>query len=162
APTQLQPNVPRDLETICLKGLRKDLRQRYATARDLADDLQRWLDGRPIQARPVPAWERAWKAARRRPGVAALAAAALVTLLSGATGVVLYALYKDQQATVRLVQLERSQMVATLASRGREEEAKGEDAKAKDYFVRALELCNADPGAAGEDIARSLAEAVQR
>ena len=55
SPSRLQPKLPHDLETICLKGLRKDPRQRCASAVDFADDLQRWLEGRPI-LRTVPAW----------------------------------------------------------------------------------------------------------
>ncbi len=71
-PRQLEPRVPLDLETICLKCLEKDPARRFATAADLADDLRRFLDGHPIQSRPIRAWERAWKWARRRPAIMAL------------------------------------------------------------------------------------------
>jgi eukaryotic-like serine/threonine-protein kinase len=71
-PRQLEPRVPLDLETICLKCLEKDPARRFATAADLADDLRRFLDGHPIQSRPIRPWERAWKWARRRPAIMAL------------------------------------------------------------------------------------------
>src|SRR5581483_8500232 len=81
-PTRLRPQVPRDLETICLKCLHKDPRRRYATAAELADDLARFLDGRPIQARPTGRCEQAVKWARRRPALAgSFAALAVVTAL---------------------------------------------------------------------------------
>jgi serine/threonine-protein kinase len=86
APRRLQPKVPRDLETICLKCLEKDPPKRYATAHALADDLQRFLNGEPIQARPVGLWVHAVKAARRRPaltGLLGVSAAATVALLIG-------------------------------------------------------------------------------
>jgi WD40 repeat protein len=83
-PRRLQPEVPRDLETICLKCLEKDPRRRYADAAALADDLGAFLAGRPVRARPAGAWEHGVKWARRRPAVAALLAAVVGTAVVGA------------------------------------------------------------------------------
>jgi WD40 repeat protein len=71
-PSRLQPHLPRDLVTICLKCLQKEPRKRYGSANALARDLGQFLAGQPIQARPIRAWERAVKWAKRRPAVAAL------------------------------------------------------------------------------------------
>jgi serine/threonine protein kinase len=85
-PSRLQRKVPRDLETICLKCLEKEPGKRYASAANLADDLRRFLAGRPILARPAPPWEHGIKWARRKPALAALVAvsvAAVISLLAG-------------------------------------------------------------------------------
>src|SRR5207245_2785168 len=80
-PTRLQPKVPRDLETVCLKCLQKEPHRRYATAADLADDLRRFQGGEPIRARPASAWSRGVKWVRRRPAAAALLAVSCLALL---------------------------------------------------------------------------------
>jgi tRNA A-37 threonylcarbamoyl transferase component Bud32/putative methionine-R-sulfoxide reductase with GAF domain len=86
-PSKLRPGVPRDLETICLKCLCKEPKDRYEDAEALAEDLQAFLDGRPIQARRphLPAYLALW--IRRKPAVAALVGAGLVGALGLAVGI---------------------------------------------------------------------------
>lgn len=82
-PRLLNPRIPRDLEVICLTCLSKAPGSRYVSARDLADDLRRYLAGEPIAARPVGRVERIAKWVRRSPARAALTAACIIAVLAG-------------------------------------------------------------------------------
>lgn len=90
---KLNPKVPRDLETICLKCIDKDPARRYQTAEAFAEDLERWLAGEPITARPGTQLHRIWKWARRRPAVAVLLA--LVFLLSTVGAFAVFASWRE-------------------------------------------------------------------
>src|SRR5262249_19053494 len=103
APSRLQPKLPRDLETVCLKCLAKEPARRYGSAEALAADLDRWLAGEPIVARPVGRLERAVKWAGRRPAAAALLAVsglAFLALVGG--GVAGYYSIRLRDANVQL------------------------------------------------------------
>jgi WD40 repeat protein/tetratricopeptide (TPR) repeat protein len=96
--TTMASNVPLDLETICLKCLRKEPEKRYASAAELADDLVRYQRGEPIHARPVGRLERAVKWVKRNPVVALAAAAVLVVTVLGLGGIVWFAYQAGEEA----------------------------------------------------------------
>jgi WD40 repeat protein/serine/threonine protein kinase len=81
-PRRLQPKLPADLETICLKALTKEPNRRYATAEDLADDLRRYSKHEPIRARPAGTIERLSRWARRNPIIASLVSVTLATIVT--------------------------------------------------------------------------------
>src|SRR5262245_656985 len=81
SPRSLNDRIPRDLETICLKAMAKESARRYVTARDMAEDLRRFLRGESILARPVGNLERLWRWCKRNPQVASLSAAVLALLV---------------------------------------------------------------------------------
>jgi serine/threonine-protein kinase len=85
-PRRLNPSVPRDLETVCLKCLHKEPRLRYASAAELANDLRRFERGEPIAARRVGVVGSLRKWARRRPAAAAILAAVAIVAAAGAVG----------------------------------------------------------------------------
>ena len=95
--TSLAPNVPRDLETICLKCLQKEPRRRYGSALELAEDLHRFLISQPIRARPPSALYRWHKFAQRKKALVVGVLGILVALVGGAVTSGLFALRATEQ-----------------------------------------------------------------
>jgi tetratricopeptide (TPR) repeat protein len=109
SPRTLVSRLARDLETICLKCLEKSPSRRYATAKDLADDLRRYQRGEPIHARSVGRSERAVRWARRNPAVAAWSALAVLALLAGTAASTLFAVSARREAAAALAARETAE-----------------------------------------------------
>jgi hypothetical protein len=132
--SKLQPGVPRDLATIAMRCLEKQPIKRYASARDLADDLDRFLAGQSIHARRVGPLERGWRWCKRNPVVAGLASGLLVALVLGIAGVS----WKWWEAEQRRRQAEASADAEKLA-RQREADQRARAEKASDRTRQVLD-----------------------
>jgi WD40 repeat protein len=127
-PHLLMPGIPRDLETICLKCLEKDPHKRYATAALLQHDLEAYLEGRPIAARPIGWGGRLVRAGRRHPAFAISIAATILCLLALAIGgpLMAYRLERAQasaQERLRDALLARSRATRLAAQIGQRQDA---------------------------------------
>lgn len=140
-PRRLNPSVPRDLETLCLKCLEKDPARRYRSATELGEELDRWLNDVPIRARPLGAGARAARFCRRRPAVAGLGASVLALLVVVAVG--------SSVATWRIAAARRAEHRA----REHAEFANRELRQA----VQGLELQRAEDAFQSQDSARGVA-----
>lgn len=127
-PTTAGARIDRDLETICLRCLEKEPAARFGSAEAFADDLDRWLRGETILARPTTMVERAVKWARRRPAIAALGAAAALFFILGVSGVFWQwqraeGALSDSRASLWTADFERARAVRTTRRMGQRTEA---------------------------------------
>jgi serine/threonine protein kinase/Tfp pilus assembly protein PilF len=137
-PRRLQPTLPRDLETICLKCLEKEPKGRYESAAALADDLAAFLADEPIQARRSPPWERALKWARRRPSSAAMFMVSTLSVLVTAGGL------QERWATVSRQTEAARRATASLKEQAEKFILLGQDAiRRKEWEVSRTQLTSA-------------------
>ncbi|MBC8875277.1 MAG: hypothetical protein H8E44_38125, partial [Planctomycetes bacterium] len=120
--------------TICLKCLEKDPQRRYASAQDLVDELQRFLDGKPIKARPISAAARAWRWCRRKPALAAAGALAATAILATVVLAVSFAIYQS-----RVADYNRRTLAESHLDKGQSLCEEGDVARGMFWFVRSLQ-----------------------
>jgi WD40 repeat protein/serine/threonine protein kinase len=120
SPRVLLPTLPVDLETICLKCLQKEPERRYATARELAEDLGRFLRNEPIHARPAAAVEKLWRWCRRKPALAAATALLLVVAIGSPIAAWRINLERGRAETSRASETELRLQTEALSELGRQ------------------------------------------
>lgn len=153
-PRMLAPTVPRDLETICLKCLEKRPHERYGTAGLLAEDLERFLEGRAVEARPIGRAAKAWRWCRRNPVVASLLALVFLLMVAGTAISTALAVAEHSQRIVAQNAKNRADeaLVETERARGRESEARLEAENERD----AAEVARGVAESRGEELRRQL------
>jgi hypothetical protein len=141
-PRTLQPNVPSDAQTICLKCLQKEPAKRYRSAEALADDLRRFQAGEPIQARPAGRTERLWRWCRRRPAHAAATglAALLVALVVVGPAIFAISVRREEAKTQAALRESQRQSAALELNHALDLAKEGAVGTAMHRFVRSLEL----------------------
>ena len=145
-PRKINDSIPRDLETVCLKAMGKETGERYQTAGELADELRRFLNNEPIQARPAGALERSWRWCRRNPVTSGLMAAIAVLLIGSSVGGHWLA-YRERMAAnneraanvaAQAAELRATEKAAEAEKRRTEaERARAEEARAREAAIAA-------------------------
>ncbi len=162
SPSAIVPGLDRDLETICLKCLEKAPAARYRSALALAEDLERWLRGEPIQARPIRGLERLWKWSRRHKTLAALYVTGLAAFVAITAGTIVFTArlreeVRRTQAAERSTRLRLAYQHSDAAGRFM---AAGDWLRALPHLVENLTLTGGDPIA--ERLGRMRFEATVR
>jgi WD40 repeat protein/serine/threonine protein kinase len=153
-PRRLNDRIPRDLETICLKAMSKEPGRRYISASAMAQDLRRFLNGEPIQARPVNFLERGWSWCKRRPTVAALLAMSGIAALA-LVGALIGGLY-NQRLQLAFQEVEQARQA---------EQEQKQKAETNLYFHRVLlaeHECSANNVTRAEQLLDECPAAVER
>ncbi|MDR3632316.1 MAG: serine/threonine-protein kinase, partial [Isosphaeraceae bacterium] len=160
---RLNPSVPVDLATIVTKALSKEPSARYETAWQLADDLARFLDGRPIAARPVGPLARGWRWCRRKPTMAGLAAALTAAVVLGFAGIAMNWREAERQK-VLLVVAERKALDQAAGAEAAEKRARiqAEKADAMNRFLTEKLILQAAPDRSPNARSLTLLEALDR
>ncbi len=159
SPRKLNGTIPKDLETICLKCLEKNPEQRFDSAIELADDLDRYLRGEPIHARPISSPSRGWRWSKRNPLVATLGTT--LSLAAIALAIALVAVI-DQRETANRNEREANQQrmrAEDLRTRAENEKEKADEAKNKAIVAKAKE---AEQRKAAEQSAADLMVATEK
>jgi serine/threonine protein kinase/WD40 repeat protein/tetratricopeptide (TPR) repeat protein len=141
-PRKLNPGVPRDLETVVLKAIARDPSHRYQTPAEMAEDLKRFVEDRPVKARRISEWERLWRWCRRNPAVASLLSGIVLVFLVGFTGV--FWQWRETEAARRDEESQRN--LADWARKGAEnarDEAKRREGDARTARDEAKQARNA-------------------
>jgi tetratricopeptide (TPR) repeat protein/tRNA A-37 threonylcarbamoyl transferase component Bud32 len=120
-PRRLNDRIPRDLETVCLKSMAKESARRYASARDFADDLRRYLEDKAVKARRAGPVEKSWRWAKRNKAVAGLLTGLFIILASGLS-IVSALLYHTEHLRI----LAEARRIDAVAQRKRADASRGE------------------------------------
>ncbi len=154
-PSTIRRTIDRDLETICLKCLEKDPKRRYASAAEVAEDLERRADGRPIRARPMSCAEYAWRRCLRDRRITALTAMAIVLLALTLAGIV--ASRQAHRDVERLAEEARRSGRALRREEYARDVKQARQAWEDNHLDRARQLLERHRPAAGEEDTRGFA-----